>query len=158
MNKRDKERAKNILYKWGSSRILLEFEKSEAIRIKNILSDMIDISQRVYSHTPVAVSNESPVERKLIKSMDLCEKRLDRINKRINEYIEEEGIINNIVSNMEFDREYIIRAKYAEGQTWDNITKNYPYDMSLRNFYRIHNEAIEEFYNKYKEARNKIAV
>lgn len=156
MTTRELERAKNVLYKWGNSRLLIEFEQEEINRIKDIISSMTDITATVYSHLPKAHNEIPSVERKIIKSVDMCEKRLERINKRVADYIERENAVNDIVDSMEFDKQYILKSKYYHRQSWDDLVAGYPYDMSKRNFYRIHKIAVEEFYKKYVEYEKKI--
>lgn len=150
MTQREKERAKSILYKWSSSKILLEYEQEEINRINDIISSMADVSAMVYSHLPKSKDVSSPVERCVIRSLKLCEDRIDRINKRIQTFIAEENKINDILDDMDFDKSFILKGKYAKRWSWDQIRGEYPYDMCLRNFYRIHSEALEEFYEKYK--------
>lgn len=156
MTARELERAKNVLYKWGNSRLLIEFEQEEIDRVKDIIASMTDITATVYSHLPKSHTEIPSVERKIIKSVDMCEKRLERINKRVADYIERENAVNEIVDSMDFDKQYILKSKYYHRQNWDDLVAAYPYDMSKRNFYRIHKIAVEEFYEKYVEYEKKL--
>ncbi|MGN1317403.1 MAG: hypothetical protein ACI4VF_00195 [Lachnospirales bacterium] len=151
MTARDEERAKNILYKWGNSSLLIEYEKEEIERIEEIIESMTDISASVYSHLPKSRMEIPSVDNKIIRSVKMCEKRLERINKRVAEFMYMENVVNDIVDSLDFDKQYVIKSKYYKRQNWDEICGNYPYDMSMRNFYRIHKLAVEEFYIKYRE-------
>jgi hypothetical protein len=156
MNKNNKDKAKNLLYKWGNSSVLLEYEQKEAERIKQIIDSMTDISAMVYSNISRDKdgASGSPVEMKVIKSIDMCEERLERINKRIEEYINEEKIINEIIDQLDFEKQFIIKARYMNRLSWEEINKKYPCHMSLRTFYRLHNEALDEIWTIYNLYEN----
>lgn len=154
MTEEEKRRIKNVLYKWGSSRFMLEFEREESFRIKTILNDMTDISASVCSSTGKTSGKHSPVEDKIIRAYDLCQERLERINKRVEEMVKEENLVDSIISNMDYDQQFVLRGRYFERYTWDEMACRYPANMSTRNFFRIHKDALEEFKNRYFEVVN----
>lgn len=152
MNKNEKDKIKVILSQWGSDSGIIDYEKEEIERIKEIIDGMTNVRAVVYSHVPKSKNIGSPVENSIINSIEICEKRLKKITERIDKYNRDKDIIDNIISDMTFDMQFIIKAKYADNKSWDQIASSYPYSMSIRNFYRIHNEALEFVNERLKNA------
>lgn len=151
MTKDKREEVKYILEKWGCSSNIIELEKSEIERLKEIIEGMTNARAVVYSHTPKGSSVDSPVERAYFNTLGLCEKRLERLRLRVEEYIREKEYIDNIIEKMDFEKQYIIKAKYADRLSWDVIAAKYPHAMSLRNFYRLHSEALDHIYEQMEK-------
>ncbi len=143
----EKEEIKNILYKWGNTDKIIEYQNSEIERIKEIIAKMTSARAIVYSHTPKSKSTNSPVERAYFNTIEVCEKRLEKLSRAVEEYINEREYIDSIIEKLDYDKRYIIISKYIDKLSWDEIAKDYPHTMSIRNFYRLHNEALKYIYN-----------
>lgn len=147
MTNDEKEEIKSILNKWGNNISIIEYENQEIDRIKEIMDGMTSVRAVVYSLAPKGKSDDSPVERAFFNAMAVCEKRLEKLSSRVEEYINEKEYIDSIIEKMDYEKQYIIKAKYMDKLSWDDIVKNYPHTMSIRNFYRLHNEALTYIYN-----------
>lgn len=147
MTNNQKEEVKSILNKWGDNAGIIEYENQEINRIKEIMDGMTSVRAVTYSLAPKGKSNNSPVERAFFNAMEVCEKRLKKLSSRVEEYINEKEYIDSIIEKMDYEKQFIIKAKYMDKLSWDDIVKKYPHTMSLRNFYRLHNDALTYIYN-----------
>lgn len=149
MTKSEKKQTRNLLYNWGCSHNIIEMEQEELNQLKEILYGMADVRSTVYSHVPKSRNKGtySSVENSFIKTMELCERRIDKLNSIVKEHIQLKEKLDGIISSMDYEMRYVIQSKYRIKMSWDEIVSNYPYSMSLRNFHRIHDKALNYIYN-----------
>ena len=139
MDKKTREDIQRLLHSCSITGKIVAYEKDEIYQLKRVLRGIEEIKD---------ISNKSEL---FEKSTRLCNKRIKTIEKNIDELLEEKTKIEEIVEKLEFIKKYIIKERYFKNREWENIVVLYPIQMSLRHFYRLHTEALEELYELFKK-------
>lgn len=158
MTDKEKEELKNKLHLWGSYKYILSVERSELASIQDMSRAMKNIKDMACGSMPEGIRISKPVEKGIKSSIDLCEGRIEKLNRLIKENMGIKQEIDEIVDNLPCVEQYVLKARYVDKLSWEMMPLHMPFEMSKRHCQRFHNSALEQIYNKlYKNNTNTAA-
>lgn len=150
MTKAEKDFTINLIYRFGTSELLLQNYTEEVVRIEKIIASLKNIKNEISSGLSV---DDDSMENTCAKTIEICKKRICSLNEITQEQIKDENIMNEIISGLEYDKQFIVKNRYIDKRPWLEIQAMYSVDMCTRNFYRRADEALEEILSKYKQVK-----
>lgn len=148
MTDSEKEELKNTMYIWGSYKYILSVERCELANIQDICRAMKDIKSITNEALPVSAQMSKPVQQGIMKSITLCEGRIEKLNNLIKRNMALKEKIDGIVDNLPYADQYILKARYVDNMSWEMMPLNMPFEMSKRHCQRCHNNALEIIYKE----------
>ncbi len=157
MTDKEKEELKSKLHIWGNYKYILSVEKSELSSIESMSRAMKDIREKTCD--PMSQTGISkPVEEGILRSINLCEGRIERLNRLIKDNMTLKQEIDAIVDTLPCVEQYVLKARYVEKMSWEVMPAHMPFEMSKRHCQRFHNSALEQIYVNLHKKKNKTAV
>ena len=148
MTVKEKESIKNLLSVWGGYKYILRCERSELRDIKDMRDSMTDIKAITYDFMPKDNRLSKPVKNGIINSINLCEGRIEKLNRLIKSNMENKENIDRIVDKLPYVEQYILKGRYVDKISWEAMPFHLPFEMSKRHCQRYHDAAIETIYNE----------
>jgi translation initiation factor 2 beta subunit (eIF-2beta)/eIF-5 len=106
----------------------LYYLKLEIDNLKIEIDNLTEISSSKISGMPSGKSASNPTEQFLLKK----EKLLDKLNKKLEKYIDELTEIENIIDNIEdVEVKAIARFRFIDNLKWEDISKKMHMDRTV---------------------------
>ncbi len=158
MTDTEKEEIKNIMYLWGSYKYILSVERSELASIQDMCKAMKEIRTMTKDSLPDFAKLSRNADEGIMRSVSLCEGRIEKLNQLIKENMLLKEKIDNIVDGLSYVEQYILKARYVENLSWEMMPLHIPFEMSKRHCQRFHNSALEQIYDRLYKKPSKTAV
>jgi len=143
---RENNEVKHILNIWGSAEEICR-EKSERVtELKRLCLETGDIQSVKLSGMPTGNGISSHIESSVIKTIDIYEKTISRLEEEIKEVLNIKAHIDSLIAFLEQDEKKIITLRYRDGLSWDYIPEII--HKSRMQCFRIHNKVISKWNNE----------
>lgn len=106
----------------------LYFIKLEIEEIKDEIKSITEISSAEITGMPHGATISNPTEQNFLKKEKLIEKLEKKVNQYIDELIRIEGIIDNIENE---EVRLIARLRFIQNLKWDEISRKVNFDRSV---------------------------
>ena len=123
MTKTEKQSLKRLLTEWGHFTKTIRSQKAEIAEFKKVCTD-------------IEHARDSAGKCEII-SMDSLREKAEELDE--------------IINDLPYDMQAILRTRYIKGIAWENMPANLPFYMSVRHCYRLHNKALEIIAEKYPD-------
>lgn len=137
MTKTEKQSLKRLLTEWGHFTKTIRSQKAEIAEFKKVCTD-------------IEHARDSAGKCEII-SMDSLREKAERLGININSRMSRQGELDEIINDLPYDMQAILRTRYIKGIAWENMPANLPFYMSVRHCYRLHNKALEIIAEKYPD-------
>lgn len=141
MKKDDK--IKRILNIWGHAEKICREKNERVTELKRLCRETGDIQCFRISGMPASKGALSHIENSVIKTIDVYEKSILRLEEEIKEILSIKALIDSFIAFLEHDEKKIITLRYRDGLSWDYIPDIV--HKSRMQCFRIHNKVIDKW-------------
>ena len=140
---RENNQVKHILSFWGSAEKICR-EKSERVtELKKLCVETGDIQSIKLSGIPSGKGVSSHIENSVIKTIDIYEKTIFRLEEEIKETLSIKAHIDSLIAFLGQEEKKIITLRYRDGLSWDYIPEII--HKSRMQCFRIHNKVLSRW-------------
>ena len=140
---RENNQVKHILSVWGSAEKICR-EKSERVtELKKLCVETGDIQSIKLSGIPSGKGVSSHIENSVIKTIDIYEKTIFRLEEEIKETFSIKAHIDSLIAFLGQEEKKIITLRYRDGLSWDYIPEII--HKSRMQCFRIHNKVLSRW-------------
>ncbi len=140
---KEKDNIKHILNIWGSAEKICREKSERVIELKKLCLETGDIQSAKFSALPSGKGISSHIENSVIKTIDIYEKTITRLEDEIKEILSIKAHIDSLIAFLEQDEKKIITLRYRDGLSWDYIPEII--HKSRMQCFRIHNKVISRW-------------
>lgn len=141
MTEEQKLYVKNKLHNWANTTKMISLQNTELTHLRAICREA-EASKRLIPEGKPAAACKNVIE--------ACQNRIEQIDRTIKKYRDDKISMDNVVDNLDYTEQIIIRQRYMYNKGWDCILAYLPVPLSTRQCYRIHNEILEKIYDILK--------
>lgn len=135
------KKIKQILSIWGNADEICREKSERVFELRRLCREAGEINGVRISDMPKAKGTSSHVENSVIRTIDVYEKTILRLEQEIKNVLQTKAYIDSVMSFFESDEKKIITLRYREGLSWDYIPEII--HKSRMQCFRIHNRVIE---------------
>ncbi len=136
------KKIKHILSVWGNAEEICKEKRERVFELRKLCDDAGEINGIKISDMPKQKKISSHVENSVIKTIDVYEKTIFKLEQDIKRILQTKAYIDSVISFFESDEKKIITLRYHEGLSWDYIPEII--HKSRMQCFRIHNKVIEK--------------
>ncbi len=137
-----KNKIKHILCIWGSADLICKEKRERVFELKKLCDEAGDIKSFIVSDISRNGNYSSHIENSVIKTIDVYEKTIFKLEQDINYILGIKALIDSRVSFLKRDEKKIITLRYKDGLSWDYIPDII--HKSRMQCFRIHNNVIRK--------------
>lgn len=133
---------KQLLNIWGKAEKICREKTERVYELKKLCKETGDIRSKELNGLPCSKTMSSHIENSVIKTIDVYEKTIARLEHDITEVLSIKANIDSWVSFLEHDEQKILTLRYRDGLSWDYIPDII--HKSRMQCFRIHNKVINK--------------
>ncbi len=143
---RENNKVKHILGVWGSAEKICREKSERVIELKKLCVETGDIQSIKLNGLPSGKGVSSHIENSVIKTIDIYEKTIFRLEEEIKVIFNIKAQIDSLIAFLGQEERKIITLRYRDGLSWDYIPEII--HKSRMQCFRIHNKVISQWNNE----------
>ncbi len=134
------DKIKQLLSIWGKADKICREKTERVFELKKLCKETGDIQSKELNGLPCSKNMFSHIENSVIKTIDIYENTIRRLERDITEILCIKADIDSWVSFLEYDEQKILTLRYCDGLSWDYIPDIV--HKSRMQCFRIHNKVL----------------